>query len=199
MWPEDGQGRVDGRIRDQQLGPRRGRDGPRRSLEGLEGAQSSKTVVRQSQNQDLRPPETVRWPMLGVGNDSEARKKWSTEVRESIEVRKAKSKERLLVKTGIPSRNLLNFGWFQKAKSLKNHWFYSIFSVFGLSWDNPKNESILDHEKGPKDRQEGVDGRIQDDQRGPRRSWDGPQRGLAALKAPKMWSRDCLGGIGGGC
>ena len=37
----------------------------------------------------------------------------------------------------------------------------------------------------PKDRQEGVDGRIQDHQRGPRRSWDGPQRGLAALKVPK--------------
>ena len=99
MCPEDGQGRVDGRIRDQQHGPRRGQDGPRHSLEGLEGAQSSKTVVRQSQNQDLRPPETVRWPILGVGKESEARKKWSTEVRESIEVRKAKSKERLLLKT----------------------------------------------------------------------------------------------------
>ena len=52
-----------------------------------------------SQNQDLGPPETVRWPILAVGSESEAPKKGSTEVRESIEVRKAKSKERLLVKT----------------------------------------------------------------------------------------------------
>ena len=63
MCPEDGQGRVDGRIKHKQHGPRRGRDGPRRILEGLEGAQSSKTVVRKSQNQDLLPPETVRWPI----------------------------------------------------------------------------------------------------------------------------------------
>ena len=85
---------------------RRGQDGPRRRLEGLEGAQSSKAVVRQSQNHDLRPPETVRWPILGVGNESEARKKWSTEVRDSIEVRKGKSKERLLVEAGIPLENV---------------------------------------------------------------------------------------------
>ena len=50
MCLEDGQVRVDGRIMDQDRGPRRGQGGPKRSLEGSEEAQSSKTVVRQSQN-----------------------------------------------------------------------------------------------------------------------------------------------------